>query len=93
MKPVVTHACSNRRYNPSDLTEYLDDLAVLDSDTEENASTKWAQQLQDTPLKIDLDAVIPEAQLERGSRLTRGSRKRGSDSGLICRIKVSQLMI
>ena len=62
---MVTHVCTDHRYNPSDLTEYLDDLDVLDGDTEENASTKWAQQFQDTPLKIDLNALIPEAQLEQ----------------------------
>jgi len=65
VKPVVTHACTDHRYNPSDLTEYLDDLAVLDSDTEENASKQWAQQFQDTPLKIELNAAIPEVQLEQ----------------------------
>jgi hypothetical protein len=64
-KPVVTQACTDRRYNSSDLAEYLDDLGVPDAEAEENDRKQWAEQFQDTPLKIELHALIPEAQLDQ----------------------------
>jgi len=64
-KPVVLHSHNHRRYNPSDLAEYMDDLGVPDAESEENASKQWAQQFQDTPLKIDLNAAIVQVQLDQ----------------------------
>ena len=64
-KSVIIHTRSDRRYNPSDLAEHLDDLGVADEDASETAARQWAQQFQDNPLKIDLDVTIPQEQLDR----------------------------
>jgi hypothetical protein len=53
-KNVVVHTRTDRRYNPSDLVEFLDDLGISDAEAEEHASKQWAQQFQNKPLKIDL---------------------------------------
>ncbi len=64
-KKVSIYSSSDRRYNPSDLAEFLDDLGVPDDEEEENTARQWAQQFQEKPLKIDLNATIPQEQLDR----------------------------
>ena len=64
-KPVVIHSTSDRRYNPSDLAEYLDDVAVSDPEAEAAAANEWAKRFQDKPLIINLSARIPEELLNR----------------------------
>ena len=64
-KPVVTHSQTDLRYNPSDVAEYLDDLAVGDEGFETSAARQWAERLKDTPLRINLAARIPEDMLNR----------------------------
>ncbi len=64
-KKVSICSSIDRRYNSSDLVEFLDDLGVPDNEEEENTARQWAQQFQDKPLKIDLNATIPQEQLDR----------------------------
>jgi len=64
-KPVIIHSQSDRRYNPSELSEFLDDMAVPDSETEAYVGREWAERFKDTPLTINLDARIPEGMLNR----------------------------
>ena len=67
-KPVITHSCSNRRYNPSDLAEYLDNLGVPVDDAEEAVRREWSKQFQDMPLRLDLTAEIAQAKLDEWIR-------------------------
>lgn len=62
-KPVTIRSHADRRYNPSDFVEFLDELGVSDDD-KEDARQQWSQKFQDTPLEIDLDASIPQEKLE-----------------------------
>jgi hypothetical protein len=64
-KPVKIHSRSDRRYNPSELTEYLDDLGVPDPDAEADAKREWAKRFQDKPLTINLAARIPDSLLSQ----------------------------
>jgi hypothetical protein len=59
-KPVVIKSHSERRYNPSELVDYLDDLAVPDAESEAAAAQEWARRFHDKPLTINLSARIPE---------------------------------
>jgi hypothetical protein len=64
-KAVVIHSKIDRRYNPSELEEYLDDLAVPDHEAEASAAREWAERFQGKPLIINLSARIPEERLNR----------------------------
>jgi hypothetical protein len=63
-KNVAIHAHTDRRYNPSDLVESLDDLGVPIERADECAGP-WSQRFQDKPLVIDLRAEIPETQIAK----------------------------
>jgi hypothetical protein len=62
-KPVIIHSSSDRRYNPSDLADYMDDLGVKADDAEEAAGREWSEQFHDKPLKLDQAAEIPQTKL------------------------------
>ena len=65
-KPVVIYTQTDLRYNPSDLTEYLDEFGVADDDAEPSAGCRdWAERFKDTPITINLAARIPEDMLNR----------------------------
>jgi hypothetical protein len=64
-KPVVIESQSGRRYNPSELEEYLDDLAVPDLEGEAGAAREWAQRFHGKPATINLSARIAEDQINR----------------------------
>ncbi|MGA8025867.1 MAG: hypothetical protein WB992_01895 [Bryobacteraceae bacterium] len=64
-KRVVIHSSCDRRYNPSDLEEYLDDLSVPDIEAQASAAREWAERFQGKPLTINLSARIPEDRLNR----------------------------
>lgn len=64
-KPVTISLESDRRYNPSDLIELLDEYGVPDDEAEEAAKKKFVESFQDKPLRIDFDAEIPASKLER----------------------------
>jgi len=64
-KPVTLFSHTDRRYNPSDFEEWLDEAAVPDPATEEHAARNWAERFKDKPLVINLNARIPQEMLER----------------------------
>ena len=53
-KPVVIHSQADLRYNPSDLTEYLDEFGIPDEETEASAAQEWAERFKDAPIGINL---------------------------------------
>jgi hypothetical protein len=63
-KDVVIHSLTDRRYNLSDFTQYLDDAAIPDQETQEKAAREWAGRFADAPLVINADARIPQEQLD-----------------------------
>jgi hypothetical protein len=63
-KDVVVHSFTDRRYNLSDFTQYLDDAAIPDERTQENATREWAERFADKPLLINTDARIPQEMLD-----------------------------
>ncbi len=63
-KDVVVHSFGERRYNFSDLTQYLDDAAIPDAQAQENAAREWAGRFADKPLLINTDARIPQEMLD-----------------------------
>jgi hypothetical protein len=64
-KPVTLFSHTDRRYNPSDFEEWLDEAAVPDPAAEEQAARDGAERFKDKPLIINLNARIPEEMLER----------------------------
>jgi hypothetical protein len=63
-KDVVVHSFTDRRYNLSDFTQYLDDAAIADAQAQENAAREWAERFADKPLLINADARIPQEMLD-----------------------------
>jgi hypothetical protein len=63
-KDVVVHSFTDRQYNPSDFTQYLDDAAIPDAQAQENAAREWAERFADKPLLINTDARIPQEMLD-----------------------------
>src|ERR1035437_8965475 len=64
-KAVEIHLQTDRRYNPSDLAEYLEDLEIQDAEAQERAAEAWKKKFADTPLVIDPGATVPEDVLAR----------------------------
>ena len=64
-KPVTLFSHTDRRYNPSDFEEWLDEAAVPDPAAEEQAARDWAERFKDKPLVINLNARISQEMLER----------------------------
>jgi hypothetical protein len=63
-KDVVVHSFTDRRYNLSDFTEYLDDAAIPDAQAQENTAREWAERFADKTLLINTDARIPQEMLD-----------------------------
>jgi hypothetical protein len=64
-KPVAIHSRTDRRYNPSDLGDYLDIHAIPGPDEQEHDTRTWAERLSDRPLVVDPNATVPEDLLQR----------------------------
>ena len=64
LKPVVIHSHSAYRYNPSELTEYLDVLGVADQEAEARTAKNLVAPFRESPLKIDLSARVGEDRLK-----------------------------
>ncbi|MBI1955896.1 MAG: hypothetical protein HYS38_05835, partial [Acidobacteria bacterium] len=64
-KQVTVHSTADRRFNLSDLEEFLDEAAIPDPEGEERAAREWAERFKDVPLVINLDTKIPEDMLQR----------------------------
>ena len=63
-KPVTILSQSDRRYNLSDLREYLDDLGVPDHDAEALLAKQWAERFKDKPITLNLAARIADERIE-----------------------------
>jgi hypothetical protein len=64
-KPVSIHSQTDRRYNPSDFAEFLDDNSVPDAEEQERTSQAWKEQFADKPLSINPNATVPDDLLNR----------------------------
>jgi hypothetical protein len=64
-KAVSIHSNAGRRYNPSDFAELLDDAAIPSPAAQQQTEREWAARLEDTPLVIDCNAVVPDDLLKR----------------------------
>ncbi|MBI4460418.1 MAG: hypothetical protein HY648_10220 [Acidobacteria bacterium] len=64
-KAVTVQSTTDRRYNPSDFEEFLDEAGIPDPEAEQQAAREWAERFADKPLVIDLKARIPEETLQR----------------------------
>lgn len=59
-KPVEIYRQTDRRYNPSDLAEYLDDQEVPDAETQEETAQAWRAKFSDKPLAVDPSATVSD---------------------------------
>jgi hypothetical protein len=64
-KRVTVHSFGRRRYNPSELAEYLDDLEVPDEEAEQSAARDWQERFANKPLVLNLSARIPQETIDR----------------------------
>jgi hypothetical protein len=64
-KPVEIYSHVDRRYNPSDLAEFLEDQGVPDAEEQERLSHAWKEKFVDKPLSTDPSATVPEDLLNR----------------------------
>lgn len=64
-KPVSIHSQTDRRYNPSDFAEFLEDQAIPDAEEQERVAQTWKEKFADKPLSIDPSATVPEDLLNR----------------------------
>ena len=74
-KNVVIRAYIDRRYNPSDFRNYLDDLVIPSEDEQMYEAKEWADRFSDKLLVIRMTAAIPDELLagwiEQESRFSR----------------------
>lgn len=64
-KPVEIHSHTDRRYNPSDFAEYLEDQEIPDAETQERAAQAWKAKFADKPLALDPSAAVSDEVLGR----------------------------
>jgi hypothetical protein len=64
-KPVEIHQHADRRYNPSEIEEYLEDHAIPDAEEQQRTAQAWKENFSDKPLAIDPSAAVPEDLLTR----------------------------
>jgi len=64
-KPVTVYQVTDRRYNVSDLEEYLDELGVPDPEAHQQNRRAWAERFKDTPIVVNLKAELPEDLIKR----------------------------
>jgi hypothetical protein len=65
LKPVSIRTHCDRRYNPSDFTEFLDDSGVPDEVEQERAAKVWTSEVAGQGLSADPSAAIPDELLNR----------------------------
>ncbi|OFV98393.1 MAG: hypothetical protein A3H28_02550 [Acidobacteria bacterium RIFCSPLOWO2_02_FULL_61_28] len=63
-KAVTVQCCTNRRYNPSDFEEFLDEAGIPDPEAEQQAAREWAERFRDKPLVINPNATVPQELLD-----------------------------
>src|ERR1035437_2570825 len=64
-KPVSIHSQTDRRYNPSDFAEFLEDQGVPDAEEQERVTQDWKEKFADRPLSTDPSATVPDDLLNR----------------------------
>jgi len=64
-KPVTVYQVTDRRYNLSDLEEYLDELGIQDPEDHEQNRRAWAERFKDKPIVVNLKAELPEDLIKR----------------------------
>jgi len=64
-KPVEIQSQTDRRYNPSDLAEFLEGYGVPDAEEQERATQGWKERVADKPLSVNPNATVPEDLLNR----------------------------
>ena len=64
-KPVSIHSQTDRRYNPSDFAEFLEEEGIPDVEEQQRATRAWKETFADKPLSIDPSATVPEDLLNR----------------------------
>lgn len=64
IKEVSVLSESGRRYNFSELKEYLDDAKIPDQAEQSKIVREWAERFKDKPLVVSLDARIPQRLLD-----------------------------
>ena len=64
-KPVTLYQVTERRYNLSDLEEYLDELGIQDPEAHEQERRAWAERFKDKPIVVNLKAELPEDLIKR----------------------------
>jgi hypothetical protein len=64
-KPVSIRTLCDRRYNPSDFTEFLDNSGVPDDVEQERAAKVWASEVTGQGLSANPNAAIPDELLKR----------------------------
>jgi hypothetical protein len=64
-KPVEIYRQTDRRYNLSDLAEYLDDQEIPDDETQDRAAQAWKAKSSDKPWAVDPSATVSDEVLGR----------------------------
>ncbi|HOJ21590.1 MAG TPA: hypothetical protein PLY56_08650 [Armatimonadota bacterium] len=64
-KSVTVYQVTDRRYNLSDLEEYLDELGIEDPEAHEQKRRAWAERFKDKPIIVNLKAELPEDLVRR----------------------------
>ena len=64
-KPVEIYLQTDRRYNPSDLAEYLEDQGIPDPEEQERSAQAWNEKFANKHLAIDPSAIVPADLLDR----------------------------
>jgi hypothetical protein len=64
-KPVEIQSQTDRRYNPSDLAEFLEAHGVPDAEEQERATQGWKERVADKPLSVNPNATVPDDLLNR----------------------------
>ena len=59
-KPVSIHSQTDRRYNPSDFAEFLEDHGVPDAEEQERVTQDWKEKFADKPLSINPNATVSD---------------------------------
>jgi hypothetical protein len=64
-KPVDIHSRSDKRYNPSEFSELLDDYRIPDAAEQERLNGQWKARFTDKPLVLNLSVTVPQELLDR----------------------------
>jgi hypothetical protein len=63
-KDVTLHSTTDRRYNLSDFTDFMDAAGIPDPEAQEKAAREWKERFGDKPITINPSSQIPPELLE-----------------------------